>query len=179
MSPMLASSLYEGVAARDVATVLAAWLNATPKPLTDIIGDITGTPVRIEVLARGERALTSREQFRLGAEGLVACRWRTGLLIAADEVAASTSLLWLPARLPVEACLALDAAQEPAGRVLAPYGLRRTDRQAMATTGMEGVVGKDVAVKSSAVLTVGGVAAGIAEEAISRAFARMLAGGRP
>ena len=64
---MLVSPLYEGVCARDVATVLAAWMNATPKPLTALLEDLTGTPVRLRVLASGERPLTSREQFRLGA----------------------------------------------------------------------------------------------------------------
>ena len=174
---MFVSSLYEGVCSRDVATVLAAWLNATPKPLTSLLEDLTQAPVRLQVLAHGERPLTSREQFRLGAEGLAACRWRYGLLWAGEEVAASTSLLWLPARLPVGACLALDAGDEPAGRILAPYGMRRTDRRAMATTGIEEVTGQDAAVMASAVLTVDRVPVGIAEECITRAFAEALTGG--
>ena len=174
---MLVSPLYEGVAARDVATVLAAWLNATPQPLTAMLEDLTRAPVRLQVLAHGERPLTSREQFRLSAEGLIACRWREGLLWAGGEVAASTSLLWLPARLPAEACLALDEGLVPAGRILAPYGLKRTDRRAMATTGIEEVTGQDAAVRSSAVLVVAGAAALIAEEHLTRAFAESLAGG--
>jgi hypothetical protein len=172
---MLVSPLYKGICARDVATVLAAWLNATPQPLTAIIGEHSRAPVRLQVLAHGERPLTSREQFRLSAEGLAACRWREGLLWAGDELAASVSLLWLPARLPAAACLALDAGVEPAGRVLAPYGLKRTDRRAMAAAG----TGGDAAVTASAVLTVGTVAAGIAEERITRRFAAVLAGGPP
>ena len=174
---MFVSSLYEGVCTRDVATVLAAWMNATPKPLTALLEDLTRTPVRIEVLASGERALTEREQFRLGAGDLTACRWRHGLLIADGQVAASTSLLWLPARLPAEACRELDAGEKPAGAILRPYGMKRTDRRAMATTGIEEVTGQDAAVMSSAVLTVGKVAAGIAEETITRVFAVALAGG--
>ena len=176
---MLVSPLYQGVCARDVATVLAAWMNASPKPLTALLEDLTHAPVRLQVLASGERPLTGPEQFRLAAGGLAACRWRHGLLLADGEVAASTSLLWLPARLPAAACLALDAGDEPAGRVLAPLGLRRTDRRAMATTGIEEVTGQDAAVMSSAVLTVGGVKAGIAEETITRRFAEALAGGVP
>ena len=176
---MLVSSLYEGVCARDVATVLAAWMNATPQPLTVLLEDLTGSPVRLQVLASGERALTRPEQSRLGAEGLIACRWRHALLLADGQAAASTSLLWLPARLPAAACRELDEGLVPAGRVLAPLGLRRTDRRAMATTGIEEVTGQDAAVMSSAVLTVGGAKAGIAEETITRRFAEALAGGVP
>jgi chorismate-pyruvate lyase len=177
VSAMFVSQLYQGVCARDVATVLAAWMNATPKPLTALLEDLTKTPVQLQVLASGERALTSREQFRLGAEGLAACHWRHGLLIADGEVAASTSLLWLPARLPAEVCRELDAGDEPAGKILGPLGMKRTDRRAMATTSIEEVTGQDAAVMSSAVLTVGKVAVGIAEETITRAFAAALTGG--
>ena len=171
------SQLYQGVATRDVATVLAAWMCATTKPLTALLEDLAKTPVRLQVLASGERPLTNREQFRLGAESLEACHWRHGLLIADGQVAASTSLLWLPARLPAQACRELDAGEKPAGAILRPYGMKRTDRRAMATTGIEEVTGQDAAVMSSAVLTVGKVAAGIAEETITRAFASALAGG--
>jgi chorismate-pyruvate lyase len=173
---MFVSSLYQGVATRDVATVLAAWMCATPKPLTALLEDITRTPVTLQVLASGERPLTSREQFRLGAEGLITCRWRHGLLIADGEVAASTSLLWLPARLPAEACRALDAGERPAGAILKPLGMKRTDRRAMATTGIEEVTGQDAAVMSSAVLTVRKAGVGIAEECITRTFAKALTG---
>jgi hypothetical protein len=176
---MFVSSLYQGVAARDVATVLAAWMNASPKPLTALLEDITQAPVRLQVLASGERALTGREQHRLGAEGLTGCHWRHGLLIADYDVAASTSLLWLPARLPFEACRELDAGERPAGAILRPLGMKRTDRRAMATTGIEEVTGQDAAVMSSAVLTIAKVGVGIAEETITRRFAEALAGGVP
>ena len=116
---MLVSHLYQGVCTRDVATVLAAWMNASPKPLTALLEDIARTPVSIQVLASGERALTSREQFRLSA-GETDCHWRHGLLIADGQVAASTSLLWIPARLPAEACRELDAGEKPAGAILRP-----------------------------------------------------------
>ena len=176
---MLVSSLYEGILARDVGTILAAWLNATPKPLTAMLEDLVKAPVRIQVLASGRRPLTGREQFRLDAGGLAGCRWRTGLLIADGEVAASTSLLWLPARLPVEACRELDAGEKPAGAILRPLWMRRTDRRAMAAAGTEEVAGRDAAVMSSAVLTIGKAAVGIAEETITKRFAAALTGGRP
>lgn len=174
---MFVSHLYAGIAARDVATVLAAWMNATPKPLTALLEDIARTPVRIQVLASGERPLTSRERYRLGAEGLTGCNWRHGLLIADGEVAASTSLLWLPARLPWEACQALDAGDKPAGAILGPLGMKRRDRRAMATSMIEEVTGQDAAVISSAVLTIGKIPVGIAEECITKRFASALTGG--
>ena len=175
---MLISPLYEGIAARDVSTVLAAWLAATPQPLTAMLEDLIKAPVRLQVLASGERPLTEPEQFRLRAEGLLACRWRHALLLADGLVAASTSLLWLPARLPAEACQALDAGDEPAGKILRPLGMKRTDRRAMATTGMiEEVTGQPMAVMSSATLTVGKVPVGIAEEYVTEAFASALTGG--
>src|ERR1700722_13197425 len=99
---MFVSPLYEGIFARDVGTVLAAWMNASPRPFTAILQDLAATPVRIQVLNAGERPLTDREQFRLNATGLAGCRWRHGLLIADGKVAASTVLLWLPARLPAD-----------------------------------------------------------------------------
>jgi chorismate-pyruvate lyase len=176
---MLISPLYEGLCTRDVATVLAAWMAATPKPLTSMLEDLTKAPVQVRVLASGERPLTGREQFRLGAEGLITCSWRNALLLADGQVAASTSLLWLPARLPAEACRALDAGDVPAGKILRPLGMRRTDRRAMATTGIEEVTGQDAAVMSSAVLTIGKVGVGIAEETITKIFAEALCGGVP
>lgn len=175
---MLVSPLYEGVCARDVAVVLAAWMNATPRPLTALIEDMTGTPVTLQVLASGERPLTRREQYRLGAESVAACRWRHGLLFADDQVVASTSLVWLPARLPAAACRELDAGNEPAGKILGPLGMRRAQRCAGASRLIEEVTGQDAAVMSSAVLTVGRVPVGIAEETITNAFAEALAGGR-
>jgi hypothetical protein len=169
------SSLYEGICSRDVATVLAAWLNATPKPLTAVLEDLAGTEVRIQVLASGERVLTEAEQFRLGT-GLATCRWRNGLLIAGDSVAASTSLLWLPDRLPAGACRELDDGLLPAGRILHRFGMRRTDRRAMATTGIDVAPGPGAAVLATAVLEVGGIPAGIAEERITREFTESLPG---
>ena len=176
---MYVSPLYSGICARDVSTVLSAWMAATPKPLTAMLEDLTKTPVQVQVLASGERALTVPEQFRLGAGGLLTCRWRHALLLADGHVAASTSLLWLPARLPAEACRELDAGDVPAGKILRPLGMRRTDRRAMATTCIEEVTGQDAAVMSSAVLSVGKVPVGIAEECITKRFAAALCGGVP
>jgi len=165
------------IEARDVGSVLAAILAASSRPLTRILEDLSGERLRIEVLASGGRPLTDRERSRMAADGLTRCRWRTGLLVTGGGVvAASTSLIWLPSRLPFDACRELDAGAEPAGVILGRYGMRREDRRAMATRMMEEVTGQDSAVRSTAALVVDGRAVGIADECVTRRFAEGLAG---
>lgn len=160
----------------EVGSVLAAVLAASSRPLTRILEDLAGTKLSIRVLADGERPLREPEAFRLDAAGIARCRWRTGLLVAADGiVAASTMLVWLPPRLPYDACEELNAAAEPAGVILGRLGMRRADRRAMATNGMEEVTGADAAVRSTAVLEVAGQAVGYADECVTKAFAERLA----
>lgn len=161
----------------EVGSVLAAILAASSRPLTRVLEDLSGTRLRIQVLADGHRALTKAERFRLHAAGITRCRWRHGLLVTADgSVAASTALVWLPARIPFDACTELDAAAEPAGVILGRIGMRREDRRAMATSLMEEVTGADAAVRSTAVLVVDGQKIGYAEETITKAFAGSLTG---
>ena len=111
---MIASSLYAGICSRNVGILLAELLKGSPRPLTPLLEDLTGDQVTVQVLASGERHLTRQEQARLNAEGLVTCRWRNALLYAGQVVAASTTLLWLPPRLPAEVCRDLDAGGQPA-----------------------------------------------------------------
>jgi hypothetical protein len=161
-----------------VSTVLAALLAAAARPATDVLGCLAGAPLSLKVVASGQRALTDAEQYRLLAGGDEPCRYRTGLLLTADgTVAAGTWLLWLPGRLPAGARRALDDGTEPAGRILGPLGMRRTDRRALATAGIEEITGAPAVVRSSAVLEVGGQGAGIAEENITLEFARALCAG--
>lgn len=165
-----------GVHSRDVGNVLAAVLAASSRPLTRVLEDLAGTSLSIRVLDGGERALRDDEAFRLSAAGIARCRWRTGLLVAdGGTVAASTVLVWLPARLPYDACEALNEGAEPAGVILGRLGMRRADRRAMATNGMEDVTGADAAVRSTAVLEVAGQAVGYADETVTKAFAERLA----
>ena len=58
-----------------------------------MLQDLTDTPVRIRVLASGERPLTLSEGDRLNAPGL-GCQWRHGLLMVDGQAAASTTLTW-------------------------------------------------------------------------------------
>jgi len=165
-----------GIGSRDVGDFLASVLKNSSKPLTHILEHLSGAQLRIQVLSDGKRPLTDGERYRLDAAGIACCRWRHGLLVTPDGmVAAGVSLLWLPARLPAEACKALDAATLPAGTILAPLGMYRTDRRTLATWGIEEITGQDAAVRSSAVLAIGGHGVGIAEEHITRAFAQSLA----
>ncbi len=167
--------LSAGVHSRDVADVLAAVLRASTRPATEVLESLGSCALHIDVLATGERALTDHEQHRLSAAGIISCCYRTGLLRTGDgTVAAGTFLLWVPCRLGYDTCRALEKGEEPAGRILGPLGMRRADRRALATTGIEEITGDDAAVRSSAVLVVGGMAVGIAEENVTRAFAESL-----
>jgi hypothetical protein len=171
----LALLLDVGIHERSVSTVLAAILAASTRPATEILGHLSGSPLSVKVLASGERLMTDAEQYRLGVFDVASCRWRTSLLVTADgTVAAGVWLLWLPDRLPESARQALDDGTEPAGRILGPLGMRRTDRRALATAGIEEITGAPAAVRSSAVLEIGGHPVAIAEENVTLQFAASL-----
>jgi chorismate-pyruvate lyase len=174
---MFAWSPYAGIRSPGVASELAAKLSTSPQPLTAFLESLLGTEVTVRVLAGpDDRPVTLTEQDRLAAGGIAACRHRSSLLYAGGTVAASATLVWLPARLPEEACRALDAGLVPAGKILAPYGMRRVDCRAMDTTGIEEVTGGNAAVQSTAVLAIlGGRRVAIAEEFILSTFAEQLA----
>jgi len=166
----------EGIHAQDVGTVLAAILAASSRPATRIIEDLSGTTLHIDVLSSGERHLTDREQYRLHAEALTMCRYRNGLLVTEGGMTAlSVSLVWLPPRLPFDACRELDESTKPAGTILGELGMRREDRRAMATGRDDEITGEPRATASSAVLVVDGQRVAIAEEFVMLKFAKTLA----
>jgi hypothetical protein len=169
---MIASSRYAGICSREVGILLAELLRTSPRPLTPLLEDLTGDQVTVQVLASGERHLTGQEQARLNAEGLITCRWRNAVLYAGQVVAASTAFLWLPARLPAEACWELDAGHLPAGKILDKYGARRAGRRALAAEGIGEAAGQDTAVRATAELAIDGVAVAITQEHIPLEFAR-------
>ena len=84
------------------------------------------------------------------------------------------SLVWLPARLPREACRALDEGTEPAGVILGRLGMTREDRRAMPTSFDDEITGEPRATASSAVLVVDGQPVAIAEEFVMLRFAETL-----
>lgn len=176
-----------GTRSLDVVKMLAAELEASPGPATAALEDRLrkrrGDHCRLRLHVTGpdphpgSRLLTDEEKYRLGTSGLTRCCWRTGLLLYdMAEIAAVVTLMWLPARLTVDACIALASAATPAGKVLTP--VRRTDRRALALSAREHNPGDDldIAVTSSAVLVVGDWPAAIAAERITRSFADLLAG---
>ena len=176
IAPMSGMLLTVGVHTQSVGKVLAAILEASRRPATEILQNLSGTTLHIKVLASGERPLTDREQYRLQAGTLRRCRYRHGLLVTGTGLtAASVSLTWLPARLPFDACRALDEGNEPAGVILGRLGMRREDRRAMPTAFDDEVTGEPRATASSAVLVVDGQRVAIAEEFVTMAFAETLA----
>jgi len=173
---MKGTLLDAGIHTQSVGAVLAAIMAASTRPATEVLEHLSGRTLTVKVLSSGERPLTDEEYFRLSPGAITVCRYRTGLLRTEDgTVAAGVWLLWLPPRLPFDACRALDEGILPAGKILGPLGMRRADRRALATAGIEEITGADAAVRSTAVLMAGGVAVGIAEENITREFAESLA----
>ena len=177
---------------RGVANELAAKLATGDRPATALLESYLSaqreTPVTLRLHVTGPdphpgvRQLTDEEKSRLGAPGLAQCYHRTGVLLYdLAEIAAVTTLVWLPARLRVEACLDL-ASGVPAWKALP--GMQRTDLPALALTERERELdpadglcaGLPIAVTSSAVLIVDGWRVAIATERITRAFTELLAG---
>lgn len=172
-----------------VARTLAAELAENPGPATALLEKHlrerlgSDCALRLHVTGPdphpGTRKLTDEEKVRLGAPGIARCCYRTGMLLyvlnGRPEVAAVTTLTWLPARLTSEACIDL-AHRMAAGDALMP--VERSDRRALALTEREqtGDDDLDIAVKASAVLVTGNWKAAIATENIPRSFTELLAG---
>lgn len=158
-----------------VANVLAALLAVSATPATLLLEELARTQIRIEVLGRADRELTAAERHRLDAGPITAGHHRTGLLrTASGLVAAETSLVILPQRIPPYARAALADTDTPVGKILAPLGTRRLDRRALCRHNLD-TAGGDVAVDSSAVLALDGEKIAIATERITADFCRLIA----
>ena len=159
-----------------VASLLAAVLAASPGPATLLLEKLARTQIRIEVLGRADRELTAAEHYRLDAGPITAGHHRTGLLrTASGLVAAETSLIILPGRIPPHARAALAGTDIPAGKILAPLGVQRLDRRALCLHGRPDSAGADVGVQSSAVLALDGTQVAIATERITGDLCRLIA----
>ena len=160
-----------------VASLLAAVLAASPGPATLVLEDLARTRIRIEVLGRADRKLTAAEHYRLDAGPITAGHHRTGLLrTASGMVAAETSLIILPGRIPPDARAALAGTDVPVGKILAPLGVQRLGlARALCRNGCLDAVGGDVAVQSSAVLALDGAKVAIATERITGDLCRLIA----
>jgi hypothetical protein len=170
-----------GVTSTDgVASLLATLLAVSTTPATLLLEELARTQIRIEVLGRAERELTAAEHYRLEAGPVTAGHHRTGLLrTVSGVVAAETSLVILPQRIPPHARAALAGTRIPVGKILAPLGAQRADRRALHRHGWLDTAGGDVAVESSAVLTLNGVKVAIATERITGDFCRLIATSTP
>ena len=137
-----------GVTSTDgVANVLGTLLAVSTTPATLLLEELARTQIRIEVLGRADRELTAAEQYRLDAGPITAGHYRTGLLrTASGLVAAETSLVIVPERIPPRARAALAGASIPVGKILAPLGMQRVDRRALCRHGCLDAGGGDVAV---------------------------------
>ncbi len=163
-----------------VASLLATLLAASPTPATLLLEKLARTQFRIEVLGRADRELTAAERYRLDAGPITAGHHRTGLLrTASGMVAAETSLVFLPGRIPPHARAALAGTRVPAGKILAPLGVQRLDRRARCLHGCLDTAGGDVGVQSSAVLALGGAKVAIAAERITGDLCRLIAAKNP
>jgi chorismate-pyruvate lyase len=165
-------SLIEGASLREVSVLLAELLRMSPRPLTFVLEDLAGAPVTVDASDPGSRAVDSgrHEDSRLVPGGLSRLTCRTARLSVAGLVAATAELAWLEQRLPWEACLALKQGAEPAGRILARYGMHREDRRALAVWPAE----DQIVVTASAVLMIGDCPAGIAYEQVTAGFCELL-----
>jgi hypothetical protein len=166
-----------GVTSTDgVANVLGTLLAVSTTPATLLLEELARTQIRIEVLGRADRELTAAEHYRLDAGPITAGHHRTGLLrTASGLVAAETSLVIVPQRIPPRARAALAGTSIPVGKILAPLGMQRVDRRALCRHGCLDTAGGDVAVESSAVLALDGVKVAIATERITGDFCRLIA----
>ena len=159
-----------------VANLLATLLAVSTTPATLLLEELARTQIRIEVLGRQDRELTVAEHYRLDAGPITTGHYRTGLLrTASGLVAAETSLIILPQRIPQHARVALAGTDIPVGRILAPLGMQRLDRRTLCRHGCLDTAGGDVAVDSSAVLAVDGDKVAIATERITGDFCRLIA----
>lgn len=161
------------VTADGAAVILAAIINADPRPLVQILQYATGQPVlRVQVKDHGAGELTMPENRReldgLDAPEGTPARWRNGQLVTETGlVAADVSLIWLPHRIPAEARALLEQGKRPAGHILGPLGATRHWSRARALNG--------AGVKSQAVLYLAGLPVALAAEEISYELCEIMA----
>jgi chorismate-pyruvate lyase len=169
----LLSSLIEGTPLREVAIVLADLIRITPRPLTALLEDLTGLAVTVDADDPIQRPVDEarHEDGRLTPGGLNRVSCRRSRLAAGGAVIARTELAWLEQRLPWDACRELKEGAEPAGKILARWGVHREDRRALAVWPAEG----ETAIRSSAVLMIGDESVAIAYEELTAEACALLA----
>ena len=150
------AGLAPGSTAADVAFAVSAVLLRNSGPVTPLFTRLARRPVTIETSPFTEAEF----------DGTAACQ-RSGTMTTGSLTVAATRLVLIPERLPDVAWGAIQAG-EPAGAVLGPYGMHRIDRKAFPSRA-------DATVDISAVLALGDMPVGMAEERVTRQFCEHVA----
>jgi hypothetical protein len=171
------SGMCDVASADGMASLLAAVLAVSERPVTLLLEDLAHIEICFEMLSRTDRELTASEHRRLDADPITSAHHRAELLrTTGGIVAAETGLLILPQRLPAGARAALAGTRIPADEILVQFGARRLERRALCRGGCQDSAGKDVAVESLAVLVIGDTKVGITTERITGTFCRIATG---
>jgi hypothetical protein len=148
-------------------SALIKWLLAAPQgtPIersgaTAMFAAISGCAIDAVMQARGPRSLTQREQQLLQSTGATIGHERRGTLYAGNVLAAATTAVLLPQRLPaaVRATLGIGPDGEtlpgiagvPLGRALSGLGARREPLDVVATPGAHDAAGYELILCSAA-----------------------------
>ena len=158
-----------GTTPGEIARIIAHKLACHPAPATSLLERFAGEALHVKTACAGERPARDGERRRLRAAPGETVHASDGELVTGHGVhVATVQLAVIPARLPPDIINHLGG-EVPFGTLAAPHGLRRRARAATAT-------GEDPAVRSTALLEVGGEPVGIAAEWISREFVEHVAG---
>lgn len=159
--------LAPGSTPADAAGLISGILAWHSGPATLVLGRLAGAPVAIEVTRAAHRELSAAEAATLKAGPGTRVYERDGRMAAGSVLVARTRLLLIRARIPGGAWEAIQEGQ-PAGEVLAPYGMRRGRRKVSLSRSA-------ATVDASAVLSLGDLPIGMAEERVTRSFCEHVA----
>jgi len=159
--------LAPGSTPADAAFAVSAVLLRNSGPVTPLFARLAREDIAITVTSAAHRAVTEDEAVTLKAGPGARVYEREGAMTAGTLTVAATRLVLIPERLPGVAWGAIQAG-EPAGAVLGPYGMHRTDRKAFLSR-------PDATVDASAVLSLGDMPIGAAEEHVTTGFCRHVA----
>jgi len=168
-----AGYLSPGATPADAAGMVQGLLAWNDGPATRVLSGLAGCPVTLGVTRCATRCLTPAEAAVLAADPGARCYERDGTMTAAGIAVARTWLLILQDRIPGAAWEEILSGK-PAGEALKPYGMARDRRRAHVSRA-------DATVDASAVLKLGTLPIGVAEEHVTAEFTAHLArmAGRP
>ena len=136
-------------------------------PATPVFARLAQAPVTVRVTCAAHRELEADEAGPLKAAPGVPVYGRTGEMTAGGVLVARTWLLLVRGRIPLDALEAIQEGQS-AGEALEPYGMRRGRRRVRLSRA-------DATIHASALLFLGAMPAGMAEERVTRQFCEHVA----